>query len=259
MLQALEHPLADKRLQILRAVAQAGSISAAARTVGVSYKAAWQALDTLSNLAGTNLVERSVGGAGGGGAQLSPAGQALLQAAAGMDAARQELHQRWQQSPRGHADLAQPPTLPSLGLHTSMRNQWPCTVLSWQLHGALALVKLQAQHAPGMQLQARITAESAELLGIEAGQTLLALAKATALQVSAHHGADGQAPAPLPINTWLGHIQRIHPGTAGDEVAAQLPQGVQLVGFAPPQTAWPLGSTVRLHLPDSAVVLATTA
>ena len=78
---ALGHAAADKRLEILRRVAAVGSISQAARDAGVSYKAAWQALDTLSNLAGAPLVERAVGGAGGGGARLTPAGIDVLHAA----------------------------------------------------------------------------------------------------------------------------------------------------------------------------------
>ena len=65
---ALGHALADKRIDILRQIGTYGSISQAARAVGVSYKAAWQAVDTLTNLAGTPLVARAVGGAGGGGA-----------------------------------------------------------------------------------------------------------------------------------------------------------------------------------------------
>ena len=57
----------DKRLDILRRVADVGSISEAARGAGVSYKAAWQAIETLSNLAGGPLVEKVVGGRSGGG------------------------------------------------------------------------------------------------------------------------------------------------------------------------------------------------
>ena len=66
---ALSHGVADKRIDILRAIARTGSISQAARDVAVSYKAAWQAVDTLTNLAGVPLVERAVGGVGGGGAE----------------------------------------------------------------------------------------------------------------------------------------------------------------------------------------------
>ncbi|MGC1173231.1 winged helix-turn-helix domain-containing protein, partial [Polaromonas sp.] len=64
---ALGHDAADKRIDILRRIGEAGSISEAARAAGVSYKAGWQAVDTLSNLAGAALVERMVGGSGGGG------------------------------------------------------------------------------------------------------------------------------------------------------------------------------------------------
>ena len=65
--KALGHSKTDKRIDILRRLQDAGSISEAARRAGVSYKAAWQAIDILSNLAGTPLVEKVVGGAGGGG------------------------------------------------------------------------------------------------------------------------------------------------------------------------------------------------
>ena len=81
---ALGHGISDKRIDILRAIARTGSISQAARDVSVSYKAAWQAVDTLTNLAGTPLVARAVGGSGGGGAQLTEAGHQLLAAADAM-------------------------------------------------------------------------------------------------------------------------------------------------------------------------------
>src|SRR6188508_26510 len=88
---ALGHEAADKRIDILRRIGDAGSISEAARAAGVSYKAAWQAIDTLGNLAGTALVASAVGGAGGGGPSLTPAGRQLLQAADEMARARSQV------------------------------------------------------------------------------------------------------------------------------------------------------------------------
>ncbi|MFA7625352.1 MAG: LysR family transcriptional regulator, partial [Pusillimonas sp.] len=81
----------DKRLDILRRVGEAGSISKAARSAGVSYKAAWQAIEALTNLAGTPLINTAVGGSGGGGAVLTSAGQKLLVVAAAFAQARQQL------------------------------------------------------------------------------------------------------------------------------------------------------------------------
>ena len=63
--------LADKRIDILRRIGDVGSISEAARRAGVSYKAAWQAIETLNNLAGAPLVEKVVGGNKGGGTRLT--------------------------------------------------------------------------------------------------------------------------------------------------------------------------------------------
>src|SRR5690554_4838898 len=70
----LGYEASDKRLDILRRISHTGSISEAARSAGVSYKAAWQAIETLTNLAGTPLVEKAVGGSGGGGAIVTAAG-----------------------------------------------------------------------------------------------------------------------------------------------------------------------------------------
>src|SRR2546427_10776862 len=78
LVPALGHDLADRRIAILRHIAAGHSISQAAREAGVSYKAAWQALDVLTNLAGRALVERSGGGAGGGGSRFPEGRQALL-------------------------------------------------------------------------------------------------------------------------------------------------------------------------------------
>ena len=94
-IDALGHGAGDKRIEILRGIAATGSISQAAREAGVSYKAAWQAIDTLTNLAGVALVQRAVGGAGGGGAVLTAQGTRLLGLAQAFDAARREVHARW--------------------------------------------------------------------------------------------------------------------------------------------------------------------
>ncbi len=164
--QALGHAATDKRLEILRRVGECGSISQAAREAGVSYKAAWQALDMLSNLAGLPLVERAVGGAGGGGARLTPAGEQLLRAGAAMARTREKVLGG----------------LGGLALRTSMRNQWPATVARLETSGPLVRVLLAL--AGGGTLAARITAESAELLELAADLPVLALCKATSVTVA---------------------------------------------------------------------------
>jgi molybdate transport repressor ModE-like protein len=64
------------RIRLLEAVGREGSISGAARAVGLSYKAAWDAIDALNGLFGGPLVEARSGGLHGGGAHLTDAAAA---------------------------------------------------------------------------------------------------------------------------------------------------------------------------------------
>ena len=246
--QALGHPLADKRLDILRGIQVTGSISQAARVAAVSYKAAWQALDTLTNLAGVALVERSVGGAGGGGTRLTPAGLALLEAADHLAQARAEAVAQVQQP-----QVLGVPAATHLTLRTSMRNQWPCTVQRVDVQAALAQVT--ATLAGGQLVHVRLTAASAELLALQPGQRVLAMAKATAIEVLSWR-SDGDGAEPVPTNRWPGQVTRIAAGAWGDEVAVVLEGGVHMVGFAAPGSGLRRGRKVWLQLPAAAVVLA---
>lgn len=249
---ALGHELADKRLDILRRIADAGSISEAARGAGVSYKAAWQAIDTLSNLAGVPLVERTVGGSGGGGAQLTPAGVQLLQAAHWMDQARaQVLAQIAAQGMQTGAGAPAAPGWAALGLRTSMRNQMPCQVRSLQPQGPALRVELAL--ADGTPLCARITGESAELLGLCPGLPVLALCKATAVTV-VPQGETVQGRNPL-----AGHVTRTSDTAGGGEVALALDGGLQLVGFAGPDSSLQVHSAATAWVDDAAVVVALPA
>lgn len=249
---ALGHPQADKRIAILRQIAQGGSISQAARVVGVSYKAAWQALDTLTNLAGAPLVVRAVGGTGGGGAQLTEAGRQLLAAADAMAQARGAVMSRWQGPP--HAG----PVLARLAVRTSMRNQWPCVVQRLEALGQIVRVHLGLaglEKAAAPFLAARITHESAELLGLRPGLALQALCKATAVRVERAQPADNPTPGVCCLNAKAVRVVR---GESGDEVSAALgaSSGLQMVGFAPPGSGLRSGSRVVLVVQESSVVLA---
>jgi len=235
---ALGHEAADKRVEILRAVGTSGSISQAARDAGVSYKAAWQALDTLSNLAGAPLVERAVGGAGGGGARLTAAGERVLQAADEVARARTGVLARL-------AQRSVPAAVAALGMRTSMRNQLPCAIASLRKHGGAVDVRLAL--ADGAQLAARITAESAQLLQLARGQQVVALCKATAVEVR------GQADAQR-ANVLHGTVTRASRGAG--EIALALAGGLQLVGFAAAGHGLRAGAAACAHMDASAVVIA---
>ena len=70
----------QRRLELLNKVASLGSLSAAAKACGMSYKGAWQAIDAMNQLSETPLVNTQKGGAGGGGMTLTSSGQSLVTA-----------------------------------------------------------------------------------------------------------------------------------------------------------------------------------
>ena len=72
---AMGNFLGDKRIRLLEAIEQIGSISQAAKAVPMSYKAAWDAVDDMNNVAPEPLVHRSAGGRNGGGTELTAFGQ----------------------------------------------------------------------------------------------------------------------------------------------------------------------------------------
>lgn len=61
----------EKRIRLLEAIGEFGSITSAAKKVGLSYKAAWEAVDTMNNLSRMPLVTKMTGGSGGGGTTLT--------------------------------------------------------------------------------------------------------------------------------------------------------------------------------------------
>ena len=79
------------RIALLAKIDETGSITAAARAVGMSYKGAWDAIDAMNNLADEPLVTRVTGGKGGGGSQLTERGKRLIEAFAALE----DVHRRF--------------------------------------------------------------------------------------------------------------------------------------------------------------------
>ncbi len=70
--------LGDGRADLLAAIDRTRSISAAARSLGISYRHAWMLVQEANAAAGEPLVSAAVGGVKGGGAQLTPRGKLSL-------------------------------------------------------------------------------------------------------------------------------------------------------------------------------------
>lgn len=70
--------LGPGKADLMQAIAETGSISAAGRRLRMSYKRAWQLVEALNADFGLAVIETAAGGKGGGGAQLSDTGADIL-------------------------------------------------------------------------------------------------------------------------------------------------------------------------------------
>lgn len=76
--------------ELLERIAATGSISAAGRAMGMSYKRAWQLVETLNGYFRAPLVQAATGGKAGGGAQLTALGRQVLAQYQAMTAATEK-------------------------------------------------------------------------------------------------------------------------------------------------------------------------
>ena len=70
--------LSDYRVQLLRHIAETGSLAEAAQRIGLSYRRAWGKVREIEQNLGVKLVESEAGGVGGGGSRLTPQGERLV-------------------------------------------------------------------------------------------------------------------------------------------------------------------------------------
>lgn len=235
--------LVDKRINILRRIHETGSISEAARLSNVSYKAAWQALETLTNLAGVALVEKEVGGPKGGGTKLTPSGLTVLELSEKLTRAREAVLTEF-------ASRMTPELVPlsSATLRTSMRNQFPATIE--HIARGPALVRVLMRIDAVNTIKASLTQESAQLLGLAPESRVLALFKATCVEI-AHHVEPAKGASIL-----SGTVIRSARRDKGGEVTLKLAGGASLVGFARAGHGLKLGDHAEAIVSAQAVVVA---
>lgn len=215
----LERPGAPRvalaRMALVEAIGELGSISAAARKVGLSYKAAWDAVQALNNLFDAPLVVAAAGGARGGAATVTPRGQTALTAfrkvQAEMDVALSKLEEGL------GSDVFW-----SLGMKTSARNA---------LRGRIARIAPGAVNtevvlrlAEGLEIVAVVTAQSVEDLGLAEGGAAIALIKSSFVILAKGEGLRTSA-----RNHIEGVVQSREDGAVMSEVRLDIGAGKTLV------------------------------
>jgi molybdate transport system regulatory protein len=213
--------LGDTRIRLLEAIDIHGSISQAAKKVPLSYKAAWDAIDNMNNLAEQPLVLRSAGGRQGGGTQLTAYGKKVVALYRALEAEYQAALDRLTASMHEESDndfqqFRQ--LLRRMSMKTSARNQFAGEIIgmrSGQVDFEVRL-RLDADH----ELVAVITRESAESLGLVMGMEMFAMVKSSSILLL----TDTRVKTTARNHLW-GEVSRIHQGPVNSEVILTLPSG----------------------------------
>ena len=211
------------RITLLAAIAKCGSITKAAKSVKMSYKAAWDAVDAMNNLAGEPLVERVSGGKGGGGTRLTRRGEQLVANFKLIEREHRQFIEQLSRQAEGIADDIL--LLRRISMKTSARNQFLGTVA--QVKRGAVNDEIELLVAGGQQVVATITHESTADLGLQSGVQAYALIKASSIILVID---DGNAKFSA-RNRMPGIVARVQAGAVNTEVVIDLDGGGTLVAI----------------------------
>lgn len=211
--------LGGTRIRLLEAIEKHGSISKAAKAIPLSYKAAWDALEELNNLADQPVIERSIGGAGGGGTRLTDYGRKLIAMFRALEGEYQSAMDRLYDEAAAVPDTdkaAFQRMLRRVTLRSSARNQFVGTVSRIVAGPVNAQVFVSLNE--GNEIEAQVTSESVDRLNLAVGREVIALVKAPAVFLMTERDeriAD--------TNYMDGAVSRINKGTVNAEVVVDVP------------------------------------
>jgi molybdate transport system regulatory protein len=213
--------LGNTRIRLLEAIDRYGSISQAAKTIPLSYKAAWDAVDAMNNLGERTLLDRSPGGRHGGGTRLTDYGRRMVAMYRAVEQESQQLLERLAER-LGDAAIADVQHFQALlrrsSMRTSARNQFsgPVTGLREGQVSFEVNLRLDAEH----ELSAMISREGAQNLALAIGREVHALVNASAVILTTDPTIRTTA-----RNQLWGEVSQIHDGPVNSDVKITLPGG----------------------------------
>ena len=208
-----------EQVRLLEAINESGSISAAARALGVSYKTAWERLERMNNLSEEPLVTRSAGGTQGGGSQLTCHGQKILQGFARLAQQHSDFVENLGSGLNRIDDLAS--FVSTNRLVSSAGNQFLGVVTAVDPGAVNAEISVKVNEQ--VSLVAIITEQSRVDLAIEPGSQIVALVKASSvlLATSAELSVSAR-------NIIQGTVSRLSIGRVNTDVTLDIGDGKTL-------------------------------
>ncbi|MBN9149780.1 TOBE domain-containing protein [Nitrobacter sp.] len=223
-----------ERLKLLEAVAREGSISAGARAIGITYKAAWDGLDAMANLFGKPLLVSRAGGRAGGGATLTPTGHTVIEAFRRMEAEMVRVL-RMVEPELAEAGVSPLDLVSGFLMKTSARNAIRGSIVKIVSDALSAEVEILI--SPETTIYSLVTHASMEELGLCPGRSVTLLIKAPFVAI-----ATGKtAPKTSARNCVRGTVNRCETSDVSAEVVLDIGGGKTLTSSITSHSAKSLG------------------
>ncbi len=223
-----------ERIRLLEAVAREGSITAGAKAVGLTYKAAWDALDAMANLFGQPLLATRAGGKAGGGAVLTPTGLRVIEAFHRLEAEMARVLRALEPELAG-TGISPLNLVSGFLMKTSARNALRGRITA--IAADVITAEIAVQVSDDTTIYALITNDSVRDLGLCVGREAIVLIKAPFVLI-----APGEAPpATSARNCVRGTVTRCEKGTVNAEVVLDIGGGKTLAATITAHSAGVLG------------------
>jgi molybdate transport system regulatory protein len=222
------------RIRLLEAVAREGSITAGAKAVGLTYKAAWDALDAMANLFGQPLLVTRSGGRAGGGASLTPTGVRVIEAFGRLEAELARVLRALQPDLAG-TGISPLNLVSGLLMKTSARNALRGTITNIVADSLAAEVAVSV--SDDTTIYAFVTNESLRELGLCIGRGAVVLIKAPFVVIALGE----EVPAVSVRNRVRGTVRRCEVSAVHAEVVLDIGSGKTLVATISAHSATSLG------------------
>lgn len=239
-------------IALLEEIDRCGSINLAAKTVGMSYKAAWERIESVNNLSPEPLMHRLVGGSGGGGTVLTEAGHAFIKRAHTLQREFTSFLNFFYCAPGEAANTLK--TLRRIEMRISARNVWLGNVAKIEKGAvnSVVTVALKGQDT----IVSVITDNSVQRLELGEGSEVLAIVKAPSVMLALEVDRTKISAR----NILEGTIHRIVSGVVNDEVTIDLAGGNTVTSILTSESVKRLGlhegMTVAAVIKASDVLLA---
>lgn len=201
---------AAKRIKLLEKIDETGSISKASTAVGMSYKAAWDAIDKMNNLAEEPLVTKVTGGKSGGGSTLTAYARELIKAFYELEDAQDRSLEQLQNGEQAGIGF----------IHASTKNLFSSHVVAIKTGEVNASIGIRLRGED--PLAAIITKASVERMQLKEGDRIYAMVPESAISL---FKGDGRELAVSARNRLLGRVGRILSSGVSAEVEIDLPGG----------------------------------